>query len=150
MQRSFAYKKTLTGFLLVIGFIVYQSLSSIYLLLPPMLGVLFFYFMYALEREDLSKLLLVIVLLLVFEAEKDFLLFSSLVYFTFLYRFVIPRLRVMISCAACLKVILIVLAYLGYVFFSYILNQVLWVELPSMDWHILYYMIVELLLVFAL
>lgn len=150
MQRSFTYKKILTGLLLVISFGLYQSLSSIYLLFPPMLGVLFFYFVYALEKEDLPKLLLVLVLLLVFEAEKDFLLFSSLVYFTFIYRFVMPRLHIMISCQVCLKVLMLNIAYLGYIFFSYILAQVLWVEVPSIDWHIFYYMFMEFFLVLSI
>ena len=150
MQRSFTYKKILTGFALVLSFVLYQSFSSIYLLFPPMLGVLFFYFMHALEKEDLPKLLLVILLLLVFEAEKDFLLFSSLVYFTFIYRFVIPHLRIMISCQICLKVLLLVIAYLGYLAFSYVLSQVLWVEAPSVDWHIFYYMFIEFFLVLGL
>jgi len=150
MQRSFTYKKILTGLVLVISFGLYQSLSSIYLLFPPMLGVLFFYFVHALEKEDLPKLLLVLALLLVFEAEKDFLLFSSLVYFTFIYRFVIPRLRIMISCEICLKVILLNLAYIGYVLFSYVLAQVLWVEVPSIDWHIFYYMFIEFFLVLSI
>ncbi|PHR56163.1 MAG: hypothetical protein COA44_08710 [Arcobacter sp.] len=150
MQRSFTYKKILTGLLLVIGFGLYQSLSSIYLLFPPMLGVLFFYFVYALEKEDLPKLLLVIVLLLIFEAEKDFLLFSSLVYFTFIYRFILPRLRIMISCQICLKILLLNIAYLGYVLFSYVLAQVLWVEVPSVDWHIFYYMFLEFFLVLSI
>jgi len=150
MQRSFTYKKILTGALLVFIFVLYQSFSSIYLLLPPMLGVLFFYFIQALEKEDLPKLLLVILLLLVFEAEKDFLLFSSLVYFTFIYRFVIPRLRIMISCSICLKVLLLFIAYIGYIAFSYVLSQVLWVEVPSIDWHIFYYMLIEFFLVLGL
>jgi len=150
MQRSFTYKKILTGFGLVFIFMMYQSLSSIYLLLPPMLGVLFFYFIRALEKEDLPKLLLVILLLLVFEAEKDFLLFSSLVYFTFIYRFVIPRLKIMISCQICLKVLLLLLAYLGFVLFSYVLAQVLWVETPTIDWHVFYYMFIELFVVLSI
>ncbi len=150
MQRSFTYKKILTGFLFTIIFALYQSLSSVYLLFPPLLGVLFFYFIRALEKEDLPRLALVVLLLLVFEAEKDFLLFSVLVYFTFVYRFVIPRLRIMISCHICLKLIFLVLAYPGYVLFSYVLSQVLWVEAPSVDWHIIYYMFIEFFLVMGL
>jgi len=150
MQRSLTNKKILTGLGLSLGFALYQSLSSIYLLLPPMLGVLFFYFVDALQKEDLPKLLLVILLLLVFEAEKDFLLFSSLVYFTFVYRFVIPRLRIMTNCRVCLKVIFLFLAYPGFILFSYVLSQVLWVEAPSMDWHIFYYMFIEFFLVLGL
>ncbi len=150
MQRSLTYQKILRGTGLALVFVLYQNLSSIYLLLPPMLGVLFFYFIHSLEKEDLLRLLLIILLLLVFEAEKDFLLFSTLVYFTFIYRFVIPRLRIMISCHMCLKMIFLIIAYFGYIFYSYILSQVLWVESPSFDWHIFYYMFIEFFLVLGL
>jgi hypothetical protein len=150
MQRSFTYQKILKGFGIAIVFGLYQSLSSIYLLLPPLFGVLFFYFIDALKKENLPALALIIVLLLIFEAEKDFLLFSSLVYFTFVYRFVIPRLEMMISCKICLKALLMTLAYPGFILYSIILNQVLWVELPTVDWHIFYYMFLEFFMVLSL
>lgn len=150
MQRSFTDQKILSRIGIAIAFVLYQSLSSIYLLLPPLLGVLFFYFIRAMENEDVGALAFVIVLLLVFEAEKGFLLFSALVYFTFVYRFVIPRLRVMISCEICLKVFFLFLAYPGFILYSYVLNQVLWVETPSVDWHIVYYMFFEFFLVLGL
>ncbi len=150
MQRSLTNQKILSRIGIAIAFVLYQSLSSIYLFLPPLLGVLFFYFIRALEKEDIGALALVIVLLLVFEAEKGFLLFGALVYFTFVYRFVIPRLRMMISCVLCLKVFFLILAYPGFILYSYILNQVLWVETPSVDWHIIYYMFIEFFLVLGL
>jgi len=150
MQRSLTNKKILSVIGIGIAFTLYQSLSSIYLFLPPLLGVLFFYFIRALEKEDIGALALVIVLLLVFEAEKDFLLFGTLVYFTFIYRFVIPRLRIMISCEVCLKFFFLLLAYPGFLLYSFVLNQVLWVETPSFDWHILYYMFIEFFLVLGL
>jgi len=150
MQRSFTYQKILKGLGIAIVFGLYQSLSSIYLLLPPLFGVLFFYFVHSLKKENLPALVLIIILLLIFEAEKDFLLFSSLVYFTFVYRFVIPRLKIMISCKICLKAILMLLAYPGFIVYSIILNQVLWVELPTLDWHIFYYMFLEFFMVLSL
>jgi hypothetical protein len=150
MQRSLTYQKVLKSLGIVIAFVLYQSLSSIYLLLPPLLGVLFFYFINALKKEDLGELSLIVVLLFVFEAEKDFLLFSTLVYFTFVYRFVIPWLYVVINNKLYLKAIFLLLAYIGFLVFSYILNQVLWVELPSFDWHIFYYIILEFFMVLSL
>jgi len=150
MQRSLTNKKILSSIGIAVAFVLYQSLSSIYLFLPPLLGVLFFYFIHALEKEDVASLALIIILLLVFEAEKDFLLFGTLVYFTFIYRFIIPRLRIMISCKVCLKVFFLLLAYPGFLLYSYVLNQVLWVEVPSFDWHIFYYMFIEFFLVLGL
>lgn len=150
MQRSITYKTPLTYVGIIIAFSLYQSLSSVYLLLPPLLGVLLVYFIRTLEEENLSQLLLLIVLLLIFEADKDFLLFSSLVYFTFIYRFIITRLRVVTSCEVCLKVLNLFLAYPGFLVYSYVLNQVLWLEVPTIDWHILYYMLVELFVVLSI
>lgn len=150
MQRSLTSKNILGTIGIGIAFVLYQSLSSIYLLLPPLLGLIFFYFIHALEKEDVGFLIFIILLLLVFEAEKDFLLFSTLVYFTFIYRFIIPRLRMMISCRICLKVFFLFLAYPGFLMYSYVLNQVLWVEVPRFDWHIFYYMFIEFFLVLGL
>ncbi len=150
MQRSLTYQKVLKSLGIIIAFVLYQSLSSIYLLLPPLLGVLFFYFINALKKEDLGEVLLIVVLLFIFEAEKDFLLFSTLVYFTFVYRFITPKLYVMINNRFYLKGILLLLAYIGFLVFSYILNQVLWVEPPSFDWHIFYYIIVEFFMVLSI
>lgn len=150
MQRSITNKTPLRYIGIAIAFSLYQGLSSMYLLLPPLLAVIFFYFIRALEKEKLSELLLLIVLLLIFEADKDFLLFSSLVYFTFIYRFVISRLRIMTNCELCLKVIYLFLAYPGFLIYSYVLNQVLWVEVPTLDWHILYYMAIEFFLVLSI
>ncbi len=147
MQRSITNQKVLSSIGIGIAFVLYQSLSSIYLFLPPLLGVLFFYFIRALEKEDIEDLVLIMLLLLIFEAEKDFLLFGALVYFTFIYRFVIPRLRILTSCYVCLKIIFLFLAYPGFLLYSYVLNQVLWVETPSFDWHIFYYMFIEFFLV---
>lgn len=150
MQRSIVNKTPLRYLGIVIAFSLYQSLSSIYLFLPPLLAVLFFYFIHALEKERLSELLMLIILLLIFEADKDFLLFSSLVYFTFIYRFIISRLRVMTNCELCLKITYLFLAYPGFLVYSYVLNQVLLLETPTLDWHIFYYMAIEFFLVFSL
>lgn len=150
MQRSITHKTPLRYAGIIIAFSLYQSLSSIYLFLPPLLAVLFFYFIRALEKERLSELVLIIVLLLIFEADKDFLLFSSLVYFTFIYRFVISRLRIMTNCELCLKLIYLFLAYPGFLIYSYVLNQVLWLETPTLDWHMIYYMFIEFFLVLSI
>ncbi|MGB6019928.1 MAG: hypothetical protein WBF77_10070 [Sulfurimonadaceae bacterium] len=133
--------------MLFIIYLIYESLSNIYLFLPPLFGVLFFYFIRSLDKQDISLLLLVVSLLLVYETDKGYLFLSSLVYFSFVYKFILPRLEQFIECRRCLHFIYIVLAYIGFWLFSLLLQQVLWLELATIDWHVLWYILFEFLLV---
>ncbi|MDA3946182.1 MAG: hypothetical protein PF439_05840 [Helicobacteraceae bacterium] len=133
--------------MLFIIYLIYESLSNIYLSLPPLFGVLFFYFIRSLDKQDISLLLLVVALLLVYEADKGYLFLSSLVYFSFVYKFVLPRLEQSIECKRCLHFIYILLAYIGFWLFSLLLQQVLWFEFSTIDWHVVWYIFFEFLLV---
>jgi hypothetical protein len=128
MQRSITYPFYIKAGMLFIIYLIYESLSNIYLSLPPLFGVLFFYFIRSLDKQDISLLLLVVALLLVYEADKGYLFLSSLVYFSFVYKFVLPRLEQSIECKRCLHFIYILLAYIGFWLFSLLLQQVLWFE----------------------
>jgi len=147
MQRSIAYPYYIKAFSLFVLYLLYESLSTIYLFLPPLLGVLFFYFIRALDKQDISLLLLVTLMLLLYEADKGYLLFSSLVYFTFVYKFILPRLQQMIECKRCMLFIYVFFAYIGFWVFTLLLQQVLWMELPTLDWHVLWYIVFEFFVV---
>jgi len=126
---------------------VYEALSSIYLLLPPLLGVLFFLFIRSLKKDRLEQLLLISVMLIIFEAEKGYLFASTLFYFTFLYHLVLPKLSHYVHCETCMKFIYILLAYIGYWLFAYIIHQMFWIEMPEMDWYVISYILIEFIIV---
>ena len=147
MQRSITYPFYIKAIALFLLFVVYESMSSIYLFLPPLLGVIFFYFIRALDKQDIGLLLLVVSLALVYEAEKGYLLLSSLVYFSFIYKFVLPKLRQVIECRSCMHLLYILLAYIGFWLFTLLMQKIFWVELASMDWSVLWYILVEFLVV---
>ncbi len=92
-------------------------------------------------------LLLVVALALVYEADKGYLFLSSLVYFSFVYKFILPKLEQMIECRRCLDLIYIVMAYVGFWLFSLLLQQMFWLEFATIDWHVLWYIFFEFLLV---
>ncbi|MGE4471800.1 MAG: hypothetical protein AB7D20_03310 [Sulfuricurvum sp.] len=150
MQRSIPYQNIISKLLLIALFIGYISLSSIYLLLPPLLAVLFFAYHDALSKNDLFGLSIVSVMLLVFEAEKGFWFGSTIIFFTLLSRYVIPKLEQVIQCRICMAAIFVLLAYPGYWIYVWIVDQVLLFQLPVLDWHIALYMIVEFLVIAAL
>jgi hypothetical protein len=126
---------------------MYISISSIYLLLPPLLGVLFYFYIDAAERGHLYTLVLVLLMLMFLEAEKGFALFSTIIYFLIAYRLIIPRLHQYVYCRWCRNLTYVLLAYLGYWLFALLIAQVFWMPLPSFDWHILYYILIESLIV---
>ena len=147
MQRSITYPFYIKAIPLFLLYLVYESISTIYLLLPPLFGVLFFYFIRSLNKQDTSLLLLIVLLSLVYEADKGYLFLSSLVYFSFVYKFILPKLEQVIECKRCLHLIYMVLAYIGFWLFSLLLQQIFWLELATLDWYVIWYILFEFLLV---
>lgn len=147
MQRSLTHQSALE--LLVLGgvYLVYVSLSSIYLLLPPLFGLLFYMFMRAIERDQNLQLIVIVFMLLMYESDKGYLLFSSLIYFVLIYRFVVPLMKQYIECVNCLKFLYVFMSYIGFYFFTFLLAQVFWLDTPSLDWHVIYYILIEFIIV---
>ena len=147
MQRNITNQKYLNIFIYLILFLVYESLSSIYLFLPPLLAVMFVIFINSIKNDDTITLLATSMALIFFEAQKDYILFSSIVYFTFIYRFVVLKLDKYIQCQNCIKFMLVLLAYLGYYLFSLILSQIFLLNQPELDFYVIYYIIVEFFII---
>jgi hypothetical protein len=146
MQRSFSYQNVINRLLLVGLYVIYISLSSIYLLLPPMLAVLFYAYHDALSKHDLFRLLIASAMLLIFEAEKGFWFGSTIIFFTLLSRYLLPRFELVLQCRICMAAIFSVLGYLGYWIFMLLANGILLLHPPMIDWHSGLYMIIEFLI----
>ncbi len=147
MQRSISNQRTLTPFVYAIIFMVYIGLSSIYLFLPPLLSVLYILFSKYLKEDDTLNLAIVSFCLIIFEAEKSYLLFSSIIYFILIYRFFIPKLKQSIGCKSCVKFITVIIVYVGFYMFSMLLSNVFLFPLPNIDYYVIYYIIIEFFIV---
>lgn len=147
MQRSFAYQNALNLFVLVGVFVVYISLSSLYLLLPPMLAVLFLAFTRYLQRHDLLGVIVVSLMLLIFEAEKGFWFGSTILFFTLLAKYAIPKIEQLVQCRLCLAAIFTLLAYPGFWVFTWVADKVLMLSPPAADWYMILYCVIEFLIV---
>lgn len=146
MQRNFAYQKYINIAIVLALFIVYESLSSIYIFMPPMLAVMFVIFIDSIQKEESITLFATSFALMFFEAQKGYLIFSSIVYFTLVYRLIILKMDQYVQCVICAKAIMVLLAYVGYYFFSYVLADTFLLSLPEFSWYVIYYMVVEFLL----
>ncbi|MBU1884388.1 hypothetical protein KKB80_09050, partial [bacterium] len=85
--------------------------------------------------------------LVFFEAQKDYILFSSIVYFTFIYRFLVLKLNKYIQCINCIKFLLVLIAYIGYYLFALVLAQMFLLNPPDLNLYVIYYIIVEFVII---
>lgn len=147
MQRSISHQKPLIPFLYIILFIIYGSLSSVYLFLPPLLAVLYVLFSNAMGRDDFLMLVLVSFCLLLFEANKGYMIFSTIIYFSLVHKFIMPRIVQSFSCSACIKISYVLLAYLGYYIYLVLISTLLLLPVPELNYYVIYYIIIEFFLV---
>jgi len=147
MQRSITNQKSLTPFVYVALFAIYIGLSSIYLFLPPLLAVLFILFSKALKRKDAIGIFLISLCLVIFESEKSYILFSTIIYFTLIYKFVMPKIVQSFSCNSCIKISSVLLAYVGFYLFMLLLSNIFLLPTPSINYYIVYYIVIEFFIV---
>jgi len=147
MQRSFPYQKTVNLLAWTAFFSVYISLSSIYLFLPPMLAVLYYAYYRSYIRQDLPFIIAIIAMLLVYEAEKGFWFGSSILCIGFISHYIMPRIEQVTRCENCIKAFFVSFAYILYWLFIWLFNHVFLLEIPSLDWHVILYMLIEYLLI---
>lgn len=147
MQRSISYQNTLSTLLWIVACVFYSSLSSIYLFMPPMFAVIGFLFYRALSRNDLFSLTAYSVMLLIVEAEKGYWFGSSIVFFTIISYYLLPKLEQNMRCELCIKGIFVINSYVLLWLFMSVVNAVFLLPQPSMDWHILFYMCIEFALI---
>ncbi len=147
MQRSISHQKPIVPIIYIVLFTLYSSLGSIYPFLPPMLAVLFVLFTQALQREDLLSVTLISICLIILEANYGLLLFSTVFYFYFVYKFVLPKIKQNVNCPFCIKISYVLLAYLGYFLFMTILSSVFLLPKMHIDYYIIYYIVIEFFLV---
>ena len=147
MQRSITNKKSVENILYVTLYAIYVSLSSIYLFLPPLFGVLFVLFAKALKDKDSVSLLFISLCLVLFEADKSYMIFSSIIYFTLIYKFLMPSITKNFSCTSCVRFSYILLAYAGFYLFSILLSNIFLIPMPSVNYYIVFYIVIEFFLV---
>ena len=147
MQRSIPNQKPVTPLLYIIFFVIYSSLSSVYIVLPPLLAVLFVLYSDAIKKDNFLLMMFISFCLVIFEANKGYPIFSSIIYFTLVYKFIIPKIIKNFSCNSCVKISYVLLAYVGYYLFLMIIAKIFLLPQPNFDYYVIYYVIIEFLFV---
>jgi len=147
MQRNISHQKPIVPIVYIVLYVLYSSLGSIYPFLPPLLAVLFVLFSEALDRGDSLSLILISFCLIIFEANYGYMLFSSIIYFYILYKFIMPKIRQSFNCNSCIKISSVVLSYIGYFLFLTLISNIFLLQAPEINYYIVYYIVIEFLLV---
>lgn len=134
-----------------IGLLLYQILSSLYIFMPLFVGVFFTYIVINFEDEK-SKIYvyLAFAYLTIYDLNKGFYLFSSIVSFIFFYYIFVEKIRNFYSCRSCIVATYVVAAYLGHfalnMFIAYILNA----DGPTFSQWYFYYILLDILIAIVL
>lgn len=147
MQRSIINKNYLTSFIYVILFMTYSALSGVYQFLPHFLAVIFVLFTISLKKNDSLSLILISICLLIFEAENGYVLFSTIIYFLIIYKYVMPNIVKVISCVSCTRGLMVIFVYIGFFVFHYFLSNIFMLPLPGLSYYVVYYMIIDFFIV---
>lgn len=147
MRRSSINKNYLSIALLSLCMGFYLIMSSLYTSLPIFVGLFFVYIMvnYENEKEKLF-VFLAFLYLTIFDLNKGFYLFSSLLTFVLFYNLFASKIKNFLTCGNCILAIYIIVAYIGHylvnTFIAYILNQ----DAPLFSQDYLYYMLIDFIL----
>ena len=147
MQRSISNQKPIVPFFYIVFYILYSSLGSIYPFLPPLFSVLFVLFSRALNRGDSMAVFLISFCLLIFEANYEYLLFSSIIYFYIQHKFIMPKIVQNFSCNVCIKISYVLFTYLGYFAFLTLVSNIFLLEAPEINYYVVYYIVIEFFIV---
>ncbi len=147
MQRSFPYKKNITYTLIFLVALIYESISSIYIYIPPLFGLAFIIFLKAFEREDMLALFYIFIYLIMFELNRGFLPFTSIIFFLFSIYVVVPKIKSYINCYKCILHYMVFYAYFGFFILTKIIEILFNIDVPNMSIAILFYAILEFIIV---
>ncbi len=119
--------------------------------MPLFIGVFFAYIVINFEKEK-SRLYVYLsfAYLTIYDLDKGFYLFSSLLFFMLFYYIFVEKIRNFFTCSNCIIAIYVAVAYLGHFllnsFISYILNQ----ARPVFSEGYFYYIIIDIILAIVL
>ena len=151
MRRSSTDQNYLRFTLICLSLVVYQIMSSLYTYLPLFVGVFFAFIVINFENEKSNLYIyLSFAYLTIYDLDKGFYLFSSLLSFLIFYYLFVEKIRNFFSCINCILAIYVVAAYLGHSllnsFIAYILNQ----DMPSFSQGYFYYIALDVVLAVVL
>lgn len=145
MRRNSFNKDILKAIILFAGLCIYESIASMLVFLPPLIGICLILFIRFDQSDNFYSFLAVICAVIFIEIENNIPLGFLLAVFLFLSLLVIPKIQVILNTPKMLKVAYVVLAYLSYYFTIEILDLIVGVNFSCSFLMILYFIVLEII-----
>ncbi|MDR0665378.1 MAG: hypothetical protein LBF86_07670 [Helicobacteraceae bacterium] len=133
------------GFILL-ALVVYESLGTIYYLLPPLFG---FWFAFVAHKKDQRYMWLAMCYILFYEADHGLIVASGCLFLYFFLKFVVPTIEDIIVSRFAIAAVSIASAYLVYYALVSLIYFLFGMEPLSFSWLLVYYIFVELIIAAA-
>ncbi|MCK5854110.1 MAG: hypothetical protein KAG56_02725 [Sulfurovaceae bacterium] len=131
--------------LLLLFAIFYPMFTSIYTILPPLIGVVGLFIIYNMEKNSLNAFLGMLYLVnLDFNAGLPLLL--SLVVIVLIYILIYPSAKLIINCKRCLAIFLIIFIDILYYVTLFIYDFIFSLDILTGDSTLLFYIIIDLII----
>ena len=151
MRRSIIDYRPIIPILLVVGLVLYESITSLFTFVSPLMGVVFLYLVTNIKDKEKLNINIVLLLYLIYvEMDRGFIVFSSVIVFIIFYEFIYKDLESYIGCKNCLKAVTIVIFYFLFYTINLIISLIFDLNLPILDITYLIYMITDIVLVILL
>lgn len=147
MRRNRTDKKNLRILFLVIGIVVYISISDIYYLLPPLFGVIYVLAQERFEANDINAFYWLIPLFIFLETSKGLPFLSTLLFMAFSFKIVLPKFRKFFGFSKIFIPLFIIYAYFGYFIFLNFMGFLFDYDVPPFSWILGFYAGVEIVLI---
>ncbi len=139
------------SYILLVLAVIYASIVPMFYYLTPLIGFSFYYLLEHFEDEDYYlKNSVVFIYMILVEINYGFFLFSFLILFLLSYRVILRVVKESIFCKWCLPMLYVILGYIGYYLFNLFLSNIFNLEMPSIGWGYLVFIVVDIVLVFLL
>lgn len=147
MRRNSSHKHTLLAFLFLVGFYTYESIASMQIFMPPLLGVCLCLFLRFDSQDKFYSFLTVCIGVLLIESENNLPLGMLFGLFLFLGFFIIPRVQAVLNTPKIARASYVVLAYFGFYLLALLFDWLWGSVITPNVWIIIYYIVLEMCMV---
>lgn len=114
MRRNSTYKNTINTSLFLLFLLFYNFLSSMYLYLPPLFALLFFYFVHLIKDSRYYALFFFTFLMFICEIDKGFYPGVLFIIYSLVYMLLFPKIVKIFDKFNILEILYIPIIYISY------------------------------------
>lgn len=146
LRRDSSHQNNITLIALFVLGVVYEAFISIYPIFSPFFGIIFLYTFRVEESKNNLLKFLFYLFIIIYEADKDFIIFSYFFFFFFSKRYIIFWLENYISSHIIKNIFFIIYSYLGYFLINFLFSFVFGTFSPNIGIEYLYFILTDIIL----